>query len=64
MELYREVGAILGVGGGGTVKNSTTNMGGININIYPTANQSADEIADIVSRKIAGQVYSRRTVFA
>lgn len=64
MNLYREVGVILGVGGGGMVKNSTTNMGGININIYPTANQSADEIADIVSRKIAGQVYSRRTVFA
>ena len=64
ISLYRQAGAILGVGGGGTVNNSTTNMGGINIVINTTPNQNANEIADIVSRKISAQVYSKGAVFA
>lgn len=65
LQLYHEVGQILGVGsGGGTVNHtSTTNMGGININVYTTPNQNANEIADIVSRKISAQVYSKGAVF-
>ena len=64
LSLYRQTGAILGVGGGGTVNNSTTNMGGINIVINTTPNQNANEIADIVSRKISAQVYSKGAAFA
>ena len=63
LSLYRQTGAILGVGGGRTVNNSTTNMGGINIVINTTPNQDANEIADIVSRKISAQVYSKGAVF-
>ena len=63
MDLYRQVGSILGVGSGGNTTNNTNNNN-ISINVYATANQSADEIAEIVSRKISAQVYSKRTVFS
>ena len=64
MSLYKQTGAILGAGNGGTVNNSTTNLGGVSINVYASPTQSADEIADVVSRRIAQQVYSRGAVFA
>lgn len=64
MSLYRQTGAILGAGNGGTVNNSTTNLGGVSINVYASPTQSADEIADVVSKRIAQQVYSRGAVFA
>ena len=64
MSLYKQTGAILGAGNGGTVNNSTTNLGGVNINVYASPTQSADEIADVVSKRIAQQVYSRGAVFA
>jgi SLT domain-containing protein len=64
MSLYKQTGAILGAGNGGTVNNSTTNLGGVSINVYASPTQSADEIADVVSKRIAQQVYSRGAVFA
>ena len=64
MSLYKQTGAILGAGSGGTINNSTTNLGGVSINVYASPTQSADEIADVVSKRIAQQVYSRGAVFA
>lgn len=62
IDLYHQVGSILGVGSGGNMTNNTNNNH-ISINVYASANQSADEIAEIVSRKISAQVYSRKAVF-
>lgn len=58
MELYREVGNYLGAS---TTNNNTSN---ININVYSQPGQSADEIAEIVSRKINQSVRRRGAVFA
>lgn len=58
MELYREVGNYLGAS---TTTNNTSN---ININVYSQPGQSADEIAEVVSRKINQQVRRRGAVFA
>lgn len=63
MDLYRQVGNILGVGSG-TTNNTTTNVGGININVYAQPGQSVNDIAEAVSRKINNQVYRRGAVFA
>jgi TP901 family phage tail tape measure protein len=59
MSLYREVGNILGAG-------NTTNNNSINVNVYtqPGQNINADEIAEVVSRKINAQVRRKGAVFA
>lgn len=58
MELYREVGNFLG---SNTTNNTSNN---ININVYSQPGQSADDIAEIVSRKINQSVRRRGAVFA
>lgn len=63
LELYHQVGNILGVGSG-TTNNNVTNMGGININVYAQPGQSVNDIAEAVSRKISAKVYSKGAVFA
>lgn len=58
MELYREVGNFLG---SNTTNNTSNN---VNINVYAQPGQSADEIAEVVSRKINQSVRRRGAVFA
>ena len=61
MDLFGQTAAILGVGAraylpSGESTTTTTNMGGININVYGTEGQSvnelAQEVADIVQRQV------------
>ena len=61
MSLYREVGGILGVGGNNTTNNMSNS---ININVYASPTQTADEIAEVVSRKINTQLRKKGAVFA
>ena len=49
--------------GGATIHNSTTNMGGITIQVHAAPGQDANEIAEIVQRKIAAQTARRQAVF-
>ena len=44
-------------------ENYTTNMGGITINVNAAPGQDANEIAEIVQRKIAAQTARRQAVF-
>ena len=68
MSLYREVGDILGVGAGegARVYNSTaetTNVGGININVYAQPGQNINQIATEVSRRINAEVFRKGAVY-
>lgn len=63
MDLYRQVGSILGVGSGGNTTNNTNNNN-ISINVYAQPGQSANEIAEVVSRKINNQIYRKGAVFS
>lgn len=51
---------------GGTVTNntSTTNVGGVSVNVYARDGESANEIADRVMRKIQSATNQRKAVFA
>lgn len=64
LDLYRQVGNIIGVGSGDRNTTNTTNVGGININVYAQPGQNVNDIAEAVSRKINNQVYRRGAVFA
>ena len=61
MSLYREVGGILGVGSGSVTSNTNNS---VNINVYASPTQTADEIAEVVSRKINTQLRRKGAVFA
>ena len=61
MSLYREVGGILGVGSGNMTSNTNNS---VNINVYASPTQTADEIAEVVSRKINTQLRRKGAVFA
>ena len=63
INLYRQAGAILGAGNGGTVNNQTTNMGGININVYAQPGQNINQIATEVSRRINAEVFRKGAVY-
>jgi SLT domain-containing protein len=57
MDLYKKTGAILGYSGNTAFSSSygsgsTTNVGGLTVNVYGTEGQDVEELADIVIDKI------------
>ena len=47
--------------------NSVTNdnsVGSINVNIYPTENQNANDISDAVIKKLNNEIIRKRKVYA
>ena len=49
--------------GGGSVTNTTTNLGGLSVNVYGAQGQDVNQLADIVMDKIESAYQSKGAVF-